>query len=140
MKSYTSIGDALGALRTLAFNPASSVPEDMKEHLLEVAKEISPVSAIVGCAELLFARRDELDAETLGLAAGLASFATENGWHGLASDDRGIGMVLSLRRTAGDKAPAGDWPEPKHDPMPIVRFTKGAAAFAADMADEIGLA
>lgn len=124
MQTYTTISDAVAAVRSIAFNPPATLPEDIKAALLKVASEISPVSAIVGCAELIFARRAELDADTLAIASGLASFATENGWHGLASDDRGVGLVSALRRDAGDKPISRSWPKEADDPAPLERFVK----------------
>lgn len=124
MQSFNSVSEALFALRSAAFNPPKAMPPEVAEKLAQVASEVSPVTAIVEAAELLFARRDELEPELLHLAAGLASFATEHGWHGLASDERGTGLVRALRRGAGEEAPSGKWPDAPSDPAVMPRFEK----------------
>lgn len=124
MQSFNSIGAARDALLSLAYNPPTELAADIVEQLRLVASEISPVTVIVHGAELLFARRDELAEGQLELAAGLASFATENGWHGLAADERGVGLVRALRRDAGDETPNGKWPDAEQDPEALARFVK----------------
>ena len=128
MQSYTSINEALTALRALAYNPPASLPADLVVALTEASNEISPVTAIVNVSEVLYARRDELGKDELAIAAGLVSFATENGWHGLADgDDRGVGLVMALRREGGEKPVGKAWPEAKDDPEAKSQFTKALA-------------
>ena len=124
MIAFNSISDALGAVRDLAFNPPAGLPADVADRMRAIAAEISPVTAIVDGAELIFARREDLDADQLRLGAGLISFATENGWHGLAADGRGVGILRALRRDAGDEPVNGDWPDPADDPEIQPRFSK----------------
>lgn len=134
MNTFDSIGAALVALRAATTDNA-----ELAEALAAASAQMSPVAALVDGAEAIYAHRDGLAPELLGLGAGLAAFCNENGWHQVR-DERGIGMVRALRRDAGDKSPSGAWPKTADDPAVDRRFDKEAAALAraegADLAAE----
>ena len=133
MQSYTTISEALGAVRTLAYNPPTTLSAELVATLVSASNEISPVSAIVNVSEALYARRDELGNDELAIAAGLASFATENGWHGLAVEDRGVGMVTAMRREAGESPIGRAWATADKDPEAKAEFAKPLEIIESDI-------
>lgn len=94
-----------------------------KAALLETASEVSVVDAVCKSAELIYARTAEFGPLLLGLGAGLTALGAMNGWHGLALNERGVGMMSALRREAGDDHPTGGtWPDPAEDPAPLAQY------------------
>jgi hypothetical protein len=87
--------------------------QDTFDRLEQLADSPSPVDSMVNTAELLYARRNELDTEGRGLAYGLFSYAYQMGFHGLRDDNRGMRIAQSMARDDGE---AGDWPAADTDP------------------------
>jgi len=105
------------------------LPEDVRAKFLDLANQPSPVDQIVGLAELLYARQSEVTAEARDLAGSLASYASENYWHGMDADGRGNRMSLAMRRENSEEPPAGvTFPEPEDDPAPDPRYVSTPAA------------
>lgn len=114
-----SITDANRAIRKYLAIGEDVLPEDTFEKLEALADSPSPVDVIVGTAELLYARPTEIDDAGRVLVAQLASFAGINGWHGLATDNRGGRIAQAMAREIGIEPPAGtEWPAADTDPAP----------------------
>jgi len=94
-------------------NAERKLSQDTFDRLENLADSPSPVDAMVRIAELLYARRNELDSEGRGFAYGLFTFATQMGFHGLRDDNRGMRIAQSMARDDGEP---GDWPDPETDP------------------------
>jgi hypothetical protein len=93
MTPITDIADARRALRRFLPHGEEALSPALFEQLEELVDSPSPVDAIVRSAELLYARRAELDDEARDLVGRLAAFAGVNGWHGMATANRG-GLIL----------------------------------------------
>lgn len=114
-----SITEANRAVRRYLVVGEDALPADTFDKLEKLADSPSPVDVIVGAAELLYARPAELDDAGKVLVAQLASFAAINGWHGLATDNRGGRIAQAMARELGVEPPAGtDWPVADTDPTP----------------------
>lgn len=121
LQDITAARSALTGLAATAEFAALTL--DSQAALLAAASEVSVVDAVCHAAELIYARQAECGTLLLGLGAGLAALATVNGWHGLALDGRGVGMMSALRREAGEAHPTdGAWPDPAEDPEPLARY------------------
>lgn len=127
MQTFTGIADAARAVQDFLFDRDAALPDDVREQLRNmVGPTTSPVDTVVNGAELLYARRDELAAPALELAAGLALIAEQYNFHGMAIDNRGSKLALGLMRQAKVKKPAilGDYPAAGDDPEPRDTYTK----------------
>lgn len=114
-----SITEANRAVRRYLVIGEDTLPADTFDKLEKLADSPSPVDVIVGAAELLYARSTEIDDAGRVLIAQLASFAAINGWHGLATDNRGGRIAQAMARELGVEPPAGtDWPVADTDPTP----------------------
>ena len=124
MIALQDVTAARAALTGLAATEAfAELSLDLRAALLAAASEVSAVDAVCKSAELIYARRAEAGVLLLGLGAGLAAFAAMNGWHGLAIEGRGAGMMSALRRDAGEPHPTlGTWPDPSDDPAPLAEY------------------
>lgn len=116
MLTFASIPEAVAAAR------AYTAPATVAPKLAGIADMLSPVDVICRMGEALYANRADLDNAGKALCAGLAAFASMNGWHGLG-DARGTGIVQAMRRDMGETSPTGTWPDPKDDPAPDAAFT-----------------
>ena len=117
MKSFDSPTDAIAAIRDFQRTPPAGISDHLAAKLREVADSMSPVVAICGVGEALYANRAELNDDAKELCAGLIAFAASFGWHGLGGT-RGLGIVQAMRRDAGETSPTGKWPDAENDPAP----------------------
>ena len=133
MDALADITAARRALRTYLAHADGTLPADTFNRLEELIDSPSPVDAIVRSAELLYARRDELDDEGRTIVGQLASFAAVNAWHGMADENRGGLIAQAMTRDLGIKVAAGQ-PKPQpaeDDPAPKPEFAKPVEADAA---------
>lgn len=131
-----NIQDLGTASQTFMMMHGASLPEALRNTLLEAISAPSPVDRIVKTGEVLYAARDTLNDDGKALCAQLISFAALQGWHGLGDDNRGGRIVQALRRDLGEKAPSGKWPAADTDPEPDSRYiATGEAAADAPPAD-----
>lgn len=115
--------EALGkASQTFLMMHGGSLPEHLRDHLLSALGAPSPVDRIVKAGEALYANAADLDNDGKTLCAQLISFASLNGWHGLADDNRGGRIVMAMRRELGEKAPSGKWPVAADDPEALSQY------------------
>ena len=125
MKSFDGVSDAARAIQEFLFDRDSALPNDVRDKLKDlVGPTTSPVDAVVKGAEILYARRDELAAPALELAAGLAVVAEQYNFHGMAIENRGSKLAMTLMRDAKVKKPDGlvDYPDKADDPEPKEEF------------------
>lgn len=122
-----NIQDLGTAAQTFMMTHGASLPEELRNTLLEAISAPSPVDRIVKTGEALYAARDTLNDDGKTLCAQLISFASLQGWHGLGDDNRGGRIVAAIRRDLGEKAPSGKWPVAETDPEPDSRFAPAEA-------------
>ena len=133
MQSITTITEALEAIDEYRLAYPKSLKDDTKDALNSAMRQTSPVVQIVNFAETLYARREETNKTGKELAAGLFSFATTNGFHGLDGEEqRGRKIIAAMRRDAGDEPVAGSWPDKKDDPEPKAEFVRREEDEAAE--------
>ncbi|MCK0531443.1 hypothetical protein [Sphingobium agri] len=126
MPVLDSIQAALAAVSHFLITEGAALPSDLRDALIESSGRPSPVDRIVEVGETLYANASLLSDDGKLLCAALVSFATLNGWHGLAEDNRGGRMAMAMRRETGEEPPAGlTWPDAESDPAP-----KGAPVVA----------
>lgn len=116
--------EALGkAAQTFIMVQGATLSEAVRDQVIAALGAPSPVDRIVKTGEALYAAKSDLDESGKTLVAQLISFATMNGWHGLAVDNRGGRIVMAIRRELGEDAPSGaSWPDPESDPDPLPEF------------------
>ena len=120
MDPIADIPGARRALRQYLVHADGKLPADTFAMLEDMVDSPSPVDAIVRSAELLYARRDQLDDEGRTLVGQLASFAAVNAWHGMGDANRGGLIAQAMRRDMGLKVEPGT-PKPQKaadDPTP----------------------
>lgn len=127
MEFPNEIGPLTKALLVYLIAKGSGLPDFAQENLAVAASAPSPVDRIVKSAEALYAIRDDLDADGQTVCAQLASFAAQNGWHGLEQDNRGGKMAQAMLRDMGEKAPVGKWPAKDKDPAAAEEFVEPVA-------------
>ena len=114
-----TIAEALAAIDRFLILHAALLPDEHKTALLNAGAKVSAIDKMVEVAEILYAARSELEGEALAIAAQVAEFCARYGWHGLADEGRGAGMVDAFRRQLGEPHPTGgEWPDPASDPAP----------------------
>lgn len=120
MRTFSGIMEGARAVQDYLFTGAVGIPEDVNLMLRDlVGPTVSPVDTVVKTAEILYARKSEIDAEAAELASGLALLAETYNFHGLAIDERGSRMALALMRDNEIPAPIGiEYPDSSTDPMP----------------------
>lgn len=119
MPVLDSIQAALAAVSNFLIAEGAALPDALRVALVESSGRPSPVDRIVEVGETLYSNASLLSDEGKMLCAALISFATLNGWHGLAEDNRGGRIAMAMRRETGEEPPAGlTWPEPESDPTP----------------------
>jgi hypothetical protein len=126
MTPIVDITGARRAIRGFLVHADGVLPADTFAKLEDLADSPSPVDQIARTAELLYARRDELDDEGRTLVGQLASFAATNGWHGMADANRGGLIAQAMRRDMGLVVEPGQ-PKPQpvaEDPTPAQEFVK----------------
>jgi hypothetical protein len=118
--------EARRAIRRYMAHAEGKLPDDTFARLEELADSPSPVDQLVGACELLYARRDEIDQEGQELVEALAAFAALNGFHGMATDNRGGLIAQAMRRDSGAKVQPGVAKPQKaeHDPEPQAPYVK----------------
>lgn len=127
MDALPDITSANRAIRRYLASADGKIPADTFAKVEALFDSPSPVDAICRSAELLYARRDEIDDDGKVLAGQLASFAATNGWHGMSEGNRGGLMMQALGRKA---AKDGD-PQPKAE---FLRENEPVAPPASDAA------
>lgn len=103
--AFADITAARRAIRAYLRTADDHLAEDTLATFEDLADSPSPVDQIVRSADLLYARRDELNDEGRNLVGGLASFAATNFWHGMATDNRGGRIAQAMERDLGRKTP-----------------------------------
>lgn len=137
----TPIVDITGARRAIRGYLAyadGKLPADTFTRLEDLADSPSPVDQIARSAELLYARRNELDDEGRTLVGQLASFAATNGWHGMADGNRGGLIAQAMRRDMGLKVEPGQ-PKPQpaaDDPEPVAELVPPAETPAPTVVEQ----
>jgi hypothetical protein len=74
----------------------AALPDDLRERIRGRLLG-SKVDLICQTAEDIYTNREGLEEEALDLAAGLATYAASEGFHGLGVEDRGPRMAAVLR-------------------------------------------
>lgn len=118
METIADIPAARRALRVYLVHAEGQLSEDTFTRLEKLADSPSPVDQIARSAELLYARRAELNDAGRTVAAQLASFAAVNAWHGMADANRGGLIAQAMRRDLGIRREAGQpaYQKPDDDP------------------------
>ncbi len=121
MDDVSSITSANRALRRYLVHAEDALPSSTFARLEKLADSPSAVDAVAGTAELLYARRDQLDDEGRTIVAQLASFAAINGWYQLSIGNRGGLIRQAMLRDMGEEPGAGQPPfqPPEDDPAPL---------------------
>lgn len=114
-----SIQDSLSAISTYLITEGATLNTDLRDALVTSSGRPSPVDRIVEVGESLYTHAEYLSTDGKLLCAGLMTFATLNGWHGLPADNRGPRIAQAMQRDAGEAPPLGmDWPSAESDPAP----------------------
>lgn len=138
MPAYADITEARRAIRQYLAHADGKLDAATFARLEELTDSPSPVDQIVGACELLFARRDEIDAQGQELVEGLAAFSATNGWHGMATANRGGLIAQAMRRDRGAKVEPGIAKPQKaeDDPEALSQYVKPADPAPAQPADD----
>lgn len=114
-----SIQAALSGISTYLITEGATLNTDLRDALVTSSGRPSPVDRIVEVSESLYTHAEYLSDDGKLLCAGLMTFATLNGWHGLTEDNRGPRIAQAMQRDAGEEPPMGmTWPEAETDPAP----------------------
>jgi len=126
MDTIADIPGARRAIRNYLVHADGQLKPDTFERLEALVDSPSPVDVIVGSADLLYARRDELDDEGRTVVAQLASFAAANSWHGMGDGNRGGLIAQAMRRDMGQKAEPGQpaFQKADADPAPVASYVR----------------
>lgn len=119
LPTIDSIQTALSGISTFLITEGATLNAELRDALVASSGRPSPVDRIVEVSESLYTHADYLSDDGKLLCAGLMTFATMNGWHGLTEDNRGPRIAQAMQRDAGEAAPMGmSWPDPETDPAP----------------------
>lgn len=119
LPTIDSIQTALSGISTFLITEGATLNAELRDALVASSGRPSPVDRIVEVSESLYTHADYLSDDGKLLCAGLMTFATMNGWHGLTEDNRGPRIAQAMQRDAGEAAPMGmNWPDPETDPAP----------------------
>ena len=120
MQPITDNTAARRVLRNYLVYAEGKLPDDTFTRLEALVDSPSGVDAVCKVAELLYARRDQLDEEGRTVVAQLAAFAATNFWHGMGEGNRGGLIAQAMMRDNGVKPASGttqikaaDDPEPQ---------------------------
>lgn len=114
-----SIQAALSGISTFLITEGATLNTDLRDALVTSSGRPSPVDRIVEVSESLYTHAEYLSNDGKLLCAGLMTFATLNGWHGLTEDNRGPRIAQAMQRDAGEEPPMGmTWPDAETDPAP----------------------
>lgn len=118
-------GSAIALINDFLFGTsASAFDEHVLAKVKEAASSVSIVDRSCKLVEAIYANKDEkMPKEAKLLAAGLAQFCSDNAWHGLADEGRGLKISKALQRDAGE---SGTWPKKADDPAPKTEYLKTA--------------
>jgi hypothetical protein len=125
-EQVTRIDEAAGAIQDfLRSKDGQALPEDIQEKAWEMIRPGgSQAYAVIGFAELVFARKSEVNATANRLAAACALLGATQAMPDLAAG-RGEAISMAMRRRSSEKAPKGmKWPSAKDDPDPKEHFLK----------------
>lgn len=124
LTSLADIQDARRSLRTYLEHAAEALPAGTFSKLEALADSPSTVDAITKTAELLYARRDQLDDEGRTIVGQLASFAATYGWHGMAVGNRGGMIRQAMCRDLGLDPEPGQaaFQAVEDDPVPNAQY------------------
>lgn len=123
MRIFEGPADAADAARVYFIRNGDAWPEHMRAQVEPYTKSgMSPLDLMVRFTESVYANRDQVDQEAVEIAAGLAGFIDERGYHGRLNG-RATAMTAALRRDSGETAPAGrKWPAASTDPDPAPEY------------------
>jgi len=118
-------GSAIGLINDfLMSTSASAFDAHVLTQVKEAASSVSIVDRSCKLVEAIYANKDEkMPKEAKILAAGLAQFCSDNAWHGLADEGRGLKISKAMQREAGE---SGTWPKKADDPAPKTEYQKPA--------------
>jgi hypothetical protein len=125
-ETFTRIDEAAGAIQDfLRSKDGQALPEDIQDKAWEMIRPGgSQAYALIGFAELVFARKNEVNKAANKLAAACAELGAKQAMPDFANG-RGDTLSLAMRRRSGEKAPKGmKWPSAKDDPEPKDYFLK----------------
>ena len=120
MDPITTLAEANRAQRAYFMTAAGALADDTRDVLDTLLDAPVRPPALVDTAELLFARRDELDNAGRELVIGLAGFAFNFGLFALGRDDRASRVIAAMRRDIEAGAVVTD----DGDPVPEERFAR----------------
>ena len=131
---FSSVIAGVEALQEFLYDREEALPDDVRVELRRLSgPTTSPVDAVVKAAELIYARRADLQPKALALGAALAVLAESYNFHGLATDNRGTRMALSLMRDADVTKPVLiEYPDVTEDPDPIEGYAPAVTPIVAD--------
>jgi len=115
MEPIADITAARRVMRQYLAHAEGKLPDDTFEQLETLSDSPSPVDQIVRTADLLYARRDELDDAGRTAGAQLASFAAVNAWHGMGGASNRGGLIAQALLRDID---AGEVTSDDADPAP----------------------
>lgn len=123
--SFNGVSDAARAIQDFLYDRDAAIPDELRTKLRNlVGPTTSPVDAVVQGAELIYARKADLDPDLLCLGAGLALIAQQYNFHSLAENDRGSKMALAMMRDGNIEQPTGmTYPDVENDPEPKPEFS-----------------
>lgn len=123
LETLPSISDALALLRTFERDHVAELPPKAGAGLSAACVALSAVEAIVQGGEAMYAahKQASLSPDGMVIAGQEISYATDNGWWGLALG-RGQGIVQAFRRDLGEVPVGPPWPLPENDPLPKDEF------------------
>lgn len=142
IEPIADIAGAKRALRIFLVHAEGKLDAELFDQVEALVDSPSPVDAICKTAELLYARRDDLELpiadEARELVAALAAFAAENGWHGMAINNRGGLIAQAMKRELAIKIPAGQAKpqKPDEDPAPLDHYVVAPAEEAVPAAPQ----
>lgn len=110
MTVCTNFAEAMLAIIQVYPTMRGQLPEARQTDFDTIVSSVIPPEKVSLFFELAYATRDSLDTATKTAAADVGNFAWINGFWGLAADDRGLLMEMTLR---GATLPKGTTaPEP----------------------------
>lgn len=124
MLVFDGIVAAGDAIRRFYYRNDDTLPDVVRAKVEpRLAGTLSPVDLAVAFVEAVYANRDDVPAEGLEVAAGVAQIIYESGFHG-GLDGRAQAMIPALRRDSGEEAPDGvTWPHASDDPAVNADYT-----------------
>lgn len=126
IEPITTHTDAGAAINAFLVGHAAELPAFTREKVIAAAGMPSPVDRYVRVVEALYGAKSEIPKEGRVLAARLARFLANEGFHGMAGG-RGQAIAGAMLRIGGYAAPEGtSWPTAEEDPAPLNEFVEPA--------------